>query len=102
MVQRQFAEAIGNAPFPDTLPAFSGIFVATDSTVWLQHTGLLEGFAGDAALDWTLIGADGRWLGDLTMPPGFRPTDAGRGWVLGLWSDRVSATRVRLYPLVER
>jgi hypothetical protein len=101
-VQRQFAEAIGRAPFPDTLPAFAGAFVARDSTLWLQHAGLLEGLPGDAMLDWTLIGADGRWLGDLTMPPGFRPTDAGPGWVLGLWSDRVHATRVRLYPLVER
>ena|GEM_PF-3540552 len=102
LVQRQFAEGIGKAPFPDTLPAFTGIFVATDSTLWLQHAGLLEGLPGDAALDWTLIGADGRWLGEITMPPGFRPTDAGRGWVLGLWSDRESAPRVRLYPLVER
>jgi hypothetical protein len=101
-VQRQFADAIAEAPFPDTLPAYAGIFLATDSTLWLQHSGLLEGLPGDAMLDWTLIGADGRWLGDITMPPGFRPTDAGRGWVLGLWSDRASHTRVRLYPLVER
>jgi hypothetical protein len=102
LVQRQFSQGIGEAPFPDTLPAYSAVFVASDSTLWLQHTGLLEGLPGDAALDWTLIGVDGRWLGDITMPPGFRPTDAGRGWVLGLWSDRASVTRVRLYPLVER
>ncbi len=101
VVQRQFAAAMDRAPFPDTLPAFMSLFVGRDSTLWLQHAGLLEGLPGDGMLDWTVIGADGRWLGDITMPAGFRPTDAGHGWLLGLWSDRASPTRVRLYPLVE-
>jgi len=102
MVQQQFALAMDRAPFPDTLAAYAGLFVGRDSTLWVQHAGLLEGFSGDGMLDWTVIGADGRWLGDITMPPGFRPTDAGPGWILGLWSDREHPTRVRLYPLVER
>jgi hypothetical protein len=102
MVQQQFAAAMDRAPFPDSLAAYAGLFVARDSTLWVQHAGLLEGLPGDGTLDWTVIGADGRWLGDLTMPSGFRPTDAGRGWILGLWSDREHPPRVRLYPLVER
>ena len=48
---------------------------------------------------WTLIAADGRWLGDLTMPPHFRPTAAGRDWVLGLMRSDDGIGRVQLYTL---
>ena len=101
-LDRQFAARIDQAPFPATLPAFLSILVGADSTLWVQHAGLLEGERGDATLDWTLIGADGRWLGDLTMPPHFRPTAAGRDWVLGLGRGGNGAARVELFALHPR
>ena len=101
-LDRQFAARIDQAPFPATLPAFLSILVGADSTLWIQHAGLLEGERGDATLDWTLIGADGRWLGDLTMPPHFRPTAAGRDWVLGLGRGADGAARVELFALHPR
>lgn len=101
MVQRQFAAGIGDAPFPDTLPAFTDFFVGHDSTFWVQHAGLLEGRAGDASLTWTVVGPDGTWLQEITMPEGFRPTAAGKDWVVGLWRDTQGAVHARLYPLVE-
>ena len=101
-LDRQFAARIDQAPFPTTLPAFLSIVVGADSTVWVQHAGLLEGERGDATLDWTLIGADGRWLGDLTMPPHFRPTAAGRDWVLGLGRGADGAAKVELFALHPR
>lgn len=101
MVQRQFVQGIATAPFADTLPAFNAILIGRDSTFWLQHSGLLDGMPGDASLDWTLIGADGTWSQEITMPAGFRPTAAGKDWVLGLWRDARGAARVRLYSLVE-
>jgi hypothetical protein len=101
MVQKQFAAGIASAPFPDTLPAFTDLFFGRDSTLWVQHAGLLEGLSGDATLDWTVIGADGSWLQEIRMPVGFRPTDAGKDWVLGIWRDERGLAHVRLYPLVE-
>jgi hypothetical protein len=101
MVQRHFAQEIGRSPFPDTLPAFTDLFVGRDSTIWVQHAGLLEGRPGDASLTWTVIGEDGTWLQEITMPAGFRPTAAGKEWVLGLWRDEQGKVHVRLYPLVE-
>ena len=101
-LDRQFAARIDAAPFPAELPAFNDLFIAADSVLWVQHTGLLEGRAGDGTLVWTLIGADGHWLGDLTMPPFFRPTAAGKGWMLGVLSPADGAMQVRLYPLQER
>ena len=101
-LDRQFAAAIDKSPFPSTLPAYNDLFVGADSTLWVQHSGLLEGQPGDGTLDWTLIGADGRWLGDLTMPPFFRPTAAGRGWLLGVSVDPKAPPRVLLYALKER
>ena len=101
-VPSQLAEGIGAAPFSDRLPAYNELLAGEDSTLWVQHVGLLEGLPGDASLVWTVFGADGRWLGEVTMPPQFRPTAAGHGWILGLWRDPAGATHVRLFPLVER
>lgn len=101
-LDRQFAAAIDKSPFPATLPAYNDLFVGADSTLWVQHSGLLEGQPGDGTLDWTLIGADGRWLGDLTMPPFFRPTAAGRDWLLGVYVSPSTPPEVRLYSLRER
>lgn len=101
-LDRQFAAKIGDAPFPAQLPAFADILVGSDSTVWLQHAGLLEGAAGDGTLDWTVLGADGRWLGDVTMPPHFRPTAIGAGWILGVMRGGGGTGEARLYPLTER
>lgn len=101
-VPAQLAEGIGSAPFSDRLPAYNELIAGEDSTLWVQHVGLLEGLPGDASLVWTVFGTDGRWLGDVTMPPQFRPTATGHGWILGLWRDPTGAAHVRLYPLVER
>jgi len=100
VVQQQFAAGIATAPFPDTLPAFTDFFFARDSALWVQHAGLLEGLPGDATLEWTVIGADGTWLQEIRVPAGFRPTDAGKDWVLGIWRDDSGSANVRLYPLV--
>jgi hypothetical protein len=101
-LDRQFALKISESPFPSDLPAFIDLFVGADSTIWVQHAGLLEGRSGDGTLGWTLIGANGRWLGDITVPPRFRPTAAGRDWVLGVMRNEDGSARVRLYPLKER
>ena len=101
-LDRQFAAAIDQSPFPAQLPAFNDIIVGADSVLWVEHSGLLEGQRGDGTLDWTLFGPDGRWLGDLTMPPYFRPTAAGHGWLLGVLSAPEGPMRVRLYSLQER
>ncbi|MBW8771724.1 MAG: hypothetical protein JF590_00285 [Gemmatimonadetes bacterium] len=101
-VPAQVAAGIASAPFSDTLPAYNELLAGEDSTLWVQHVGLQGGVAGDAGLIWTVFGADGAWLGEVTMPAQFAPTAVGRDWILGLWRDPAGATHVRLYPLVER
>ncbi|MEO6067162.1 MAG: hypothetical protein ABIQ41_04155 [Gemmatimonadales bacterium] len=100
-IQRQFADGMGSAPFPERLAAFGDLLAGQDSTLWAQHVGLVEGLPGDGSLVWTVFDPAGRWSGEVTMPPRFRPTAVGHGWILGIWRDATDVPRVRLYPLVE-
>jgi hypothetical protein len=101
-LQSGFANLLPRAPYPSHLPAFTEIIAGADSTIWVQRSGLLEGLPGDRTLEWTVLGPDGEWLGDLTVPPGFRPTDVGRDWVLGLRNVEGRGVRVQLLSLVPR
>jgi hypothetical protein len=101
-LQSGFANLLPRAPYPSHLPAFTEIVAGADSTIWVQRSGLLEGLPGDLTLQWTVLGPDGAWFGDLTVPAGFRPTDIGRDWVLGLRTVEGRGVRVQLLPLVSR
>ena len=101
-MRRQFALGMAKAPFPDRLPAYGTLMVGADSTLWAGHVSVLDGTAGDPGLAWTVFDPAGRWLGEVTMPPRFYPTSAGRGWILGIWRDEHDVQHVRLFPLVER
>ncbi|HVX88555.1 MAG TPA: hypothetical protein VG940_06475, partial [Gemmatimonadales bacterium] len=97
-LQQQFAAGIAGAPFPDRLPAFGDLLAGEDSTLWLLHIGVVDG----APSVWSVLDAAGQWLGEVTVPPAFRPTAVGRGWILGIQGIPTGGVRVRLYPLVER
>ena len=95
---QQFAAGIASAPFPERLPAYGDILAGEDSTLWLLHGGLFE----DVPPTWTVIDAEGHWLGEVTLPARFRATAVGHGWILGIQGAAEGPARIRLYPLVER
>jgi hypothetical protein len=101
-MQQRFAAGMGRAPFPDRLPAFGSLLIGADSTLWADRTSPVDADATHDGQVWTLFDPMGRWLGDVTLPPRFRLTAAGRDWVLGVWLDDHAPEHVRLYPLVER
>ena len=101
-LQSGFATLLPRAPYPGHLPAFADIVAGADATIWVQRSGLLEGLPGDQTLQWSVLDAEGAWLGDLTVPAGFRPTDVGRDWVLGLRNVDGGGVRVQLLPIVPR
>jgi hypothetical protein len=80
-------------PFPQTYPAFAGILLDANGNVWVQ-----DGDPARAA-EWTVLAADGRMLGSVSLPQNLRPFEIGADHVLGRWTGPDGAEHVRLYLL---
>lgn len=97
-----------NAPYADALPAFSDLLASDDGTLWLREPDLsaapgcmcLSGVS-DRPSTWSVFGADGRWLGDVQMPPRFTPTEVGRDYVLGQQRAAAGQLHVSMYRLTK-
>jgi hypothetical protein len=48
---------------------------------------------------WSVFDADGRWLGDVAMPPRFLPFEIGADYVLGWSRDTDRVPRAVMYRL---
>ena len=66
--------------------------------VWLPP--YRPGRAREAPPDYTVIAADGEWLGRVEAPPEFRILDVADGLVLGVLRDEMSVQIVAAYELV--
>jgi hypothetical protein len=51
--------------------------------------------------NWMVFRPDGRWLGNVDMPPRFTVHEIGEAWVLGVWKDEYDVPFVRRYALVK-
>jgi hypothetical protein len=49
---------------------------------------------------WTVLASDGRWLGEVRMPPGFYPHDIGPDWIMGVERDSLDVETLVVYPLI--
>ncbi len=94
-----------NVPFPATLMPYAGFRIDTEGCLWVEvyrdaaaRTALQYGRATYAA-EWYVFDPEGQWLGVVTTPPGFRPTDIGSDYLLGMWEDEFEVEHVQLYEL---
>ena len=85
--------ALDHPARPQTLPAYRGLLVASDGTVWAQvfHLSPLR------ATTWDVFGLEGGWLGNVEMPAGFRPLQISPTHLFGVWYDAVGVEHVRSY-----
>ena len=56
---------------------------------------------GDDTRRYQVFDTTGQWLGAVTMPERFRPTDIGPDYVLGICQDEDDIEYIRLYPLLK-
>jgi len=91
-----FRRDLESMDVPPTRPAFGDILIDDDGNFWAAEYVRWPRFART----WTVLDPDGRWLGAVAMPDGFRPLHVGGDWVLGVWRDELDVERVRLYRLV--
>ena len=91
-----FTRVLEAAPRPTVKPAYSTFTFDDAANLWIERYG-----AGpELPSSWVVIDTAGRWLGDVTLPPGFEPTHIGTDEVLGIWTDPDGLQRVVGYPLI--
>jgi hypothetical protein len=83
--------AMRNHPYAESVPAFSRFLVSTAQELWVRTPNLIDAQAAGELYDaplrsstWSVFDKEGRWLTDVSLPPGFQPTDIGSDYILGV------------------
>jgi hypothetical protein len=83
--------AMRNHPFAEWVPAFSQFLVSTAHELWIRTPNLIDAQAAGElnqvplrSSEWSVFDKEGRWLTDVSFPPGFQPTDIGSDYILGV------------------
>jgi hypothetical protein len=84
--------------FPPRIPAQSRLLVDADRNIWEQRYNM----PGDTLVVFTVYSPDGEWLGPVTMPDRFRPTDIGSDYILGIWLNPEDVQFIRMYRLARQ
>ena len=90
--------AVYRARIGGPMPLFGGPFGDSNGRVWLPSW--RPGAAREGASHYTVISADGEWLGTVEAPPRLRILNAAHGLVLGVQRDRMDVESVVVYELV--
>jgi hypothetical protein len=94
--RRRQAELLDAAPYPETMPALTGLEVDAEGNVWVQDS---QPPGEDAPQTWTVFAPDGRLRGTVLLPHGLRVAEIGPGWILALALDADGGEHVRLYRI---
>ncbi len=82
--------------YPEEMPAYGAILPDANDNLWVSYYRLPE----ETPL-WAVFNPDGRWLGDVEVPPNGRLTDIGPDYVVGVWRDELDVEQVRVYQLLK-
>lgn len=80
-------------------PLFTTTFADSEGRVWLPS--YRPGARKEGAPDYTVIGTDGEWLGNVQAPPRLTILDVAHGLVLGVQLNEMDVETVVVYELVE-
>lgn len=82
--------------YPETLPTLGGLMADSEYNVWV------EPFASpveEPPTRWTVFEAEGRLLGEVTLPERFEPRAVTGDRVYGVWIDDLEVEWLRVYRL---
>lgn len=80
------SRSLDNLSIASHFPAISWLAAGMRSDVWARHDPGIE-----ARSDvWSVFDAEGRWVGEVAMPPGLGQLVIGPDWVLGVWRDEAT------------
>ncbi|HEX2077028.1 MAG TPA: hypothetical protein VHG08_04940 [Longimicrobium sp.] len=90
-------KSLDQVAVPEQLPAFERLLVDDEGNLWVQRTS----WPGAVPAEWDVFDGEGRMLGTVRTPAGFRVTHVGADFVLGVWSDEDGVEYVRMYRLAK-
>jgi hypothetical protein len=93
---RTFRRMLRDAPVPEFHPAYQAIYADAMGCLWVEETRVP---GGDTTRHTTIFDPEGRMVGSVVLPDGFRVEQIGMDYVLGRWADDLGVEYVRLYPL---
>ena len=93
-VQEAMAAAI-----PKQRPAYSAVRLGPDGDVWLASY-VQPTLPAPGPREWIVFGAEGEWLGTVTLPPGFELYEVGDDYLLGKKEDELGVETVQMLRLV--
>lgn len=82
-------------PYPATKAAFEQMQVDRTGAVWLRA----YVSPGAETARWTVLDAEGRWLGEVPLPAEMRVMEIGADYLLAVRKDDLDVERVELYRL---
>jgi hypothetical protein len=92
------AKAVDQVELPEHLPAFERLLVDDGGNLWVQHTSWP---GASVQAEWDVFDGEGKMLGTVRMPAGFRATHVGADFVLGVGTDEDGVEYVRMYRLIK-
>jgi hypothetical protein len=78
-------------PVPEHAPAFDRLLLSNAGELWVRR---------DRGQTWHVYDRTGALTASVSLPPEFRPTEIGEGWVLGVWTDELDTESIRLFELI--
>lgn len=90
-------KAVDQVEVPERIPAFERLLVDDGGNLWVQRTA----WPGAVPPEWDVYDGDGKALGTVRMPAGFRATHIGGDFVLGVWTGEDGVEYVRMYGLAK-
>lgn len=84
-------------PVADSMPAYQRVTADTDGNVWVEEYRR----PGDEVRRWSVFDGGGRYLGIVNGPEGFRLTDVGSDYLLGIVEDELEVERLVRYALIK-
>ena len=101
-------QKVREAPWAEENPAFSEFIVDRSGRLWVRQANWQDAIAAGSLTDtpavpgvWSVFDSTGRWLGDVTMPNGFRAFEIGDDYVAGTM-QRGGVNQVVFYAIAKR
>ncbi len=99
--RRRYEAFLSSDLAPATLPPFKSLAIQDGGIVWRE---VYDPTLTDHDPSLWLVNDPsraGELVGTVALPPGFRPYDIGRDYVMGVWRDELDIEFVRVYKLIE-
>ena len=82
-------------------PTYSDLLIDDEGNLWLQRYDdpFLAHYTEPEPQRWSVFDQEGRWLGELTMPPRFSLSSVARGFAIGVARDQLDLETIRFLRL---